>query len=174
MYTYTLNKILFQFDNLVYSLPPLNCNDSWRALLTALTLHTFLTPKKGYKHQKMYTDFTALKKPVRDQHLWHVIDVHRGFQVYMHAQSSIFAPKVCQATIDPLWPTFNIESLSTHSVGFFQIKRVLGSGSALQRNPALQHHARSVFNLPMELRERADAPLGAALAAKELLASLQT
>lgn len=51
---------------------------------------------------------------------------------------------------------------------FLQITRLLGSGSALQRNPILQHHAKGVFNLPLEMRAQADAPLGAALAVRGL------
>ena len=41
---------------------------------------------------------------------------------------------------------------------------MLGSGQTLQRHRVFQEHIQRVFGLPLELREEADAPLGAAMA----------
>ena len=48
-----------------------------------------------------------------------------------------------------------------------QVKRVLGSGKLLQSHAVFQEHISGVFNLPLILREEADAPLGAAMAASQ-------
>ena len=50
-------------------------------------------------------------------------------------------------------------SLSLH----IQVDRILGCGSALERNPVLQKHVKEVFSLPL-LLTAADAAKGAALA----------
>ena len=44
-----------------------------------------------------------------------------------------------------------------------QVQRILGCGSALERNPVLQKHIEQVFSLPL-LLTAADAAKGAALA----------
>ena len=46
---------------------------------------------------------------------------------------------------------------------------MLGSGKMLQ-SPVFQEHIRKVFGLSFDLLEGADAPLGAALAVRDLLA----
>ena len=50
-----------------------------------------------------------------------------------------------------------------------QVHRVLGSGKMLQ-SPVFQEHIRKVFGLSFDRLEGADAPLGAALAVRDLLA----
>ena len=52
-----------------------------------------------------------------------------------------------------------------------QVKRVLGSGQMIQRPPVLpvfREHIRQVYNLPLVIKEEADAPLGAAIAVSRL------
>ena len=45
------------------------------------------------------------------------------------------------------------------------MKRVLGTGKLLQKHRVFREHISRVFRLPLVLKEDADAPLGAAIAA---------
>ena len=56
-------------------------------------------------------------------------------------------------------------------VSHLQIAKVLGSGSALQRNPVLQKCTESVFGVPLTIVDGVDAPKGAAIAVKILTMS---
>ena len=49
--------------------------------------------------------------------------------------------------------------------------KVVGTGSALEKNEALREQVKKVFQLNLELKSGADAPLGAALSLKTLLSS---
>ena len=63
---------------------------------------------------------------------------------------------------DPL----NVPNMHTCTHTYVQIKRMLGSGSTLQRNDLLQKHINSVFHLPLVIKDGIDAPLGASMAAQ--------
>ena len=54
------------------------------------------------------------------------------------------------------------------STVYLQVKRVLGSGSLLQKSAALRWHVEREFGLPLVLREAVDAPLGAAMAVEAI------
>ena len=49
-----------------------------------------------------------------------------------------------------------------------QITQVLGSGTALKKNPVLQKCTESVFGVPLTIVDGVDAPKGAAIAVKTL------
>lgn len=47
-----------------------------------------------------------------------------------------------------------------------QVIKIVGTGSALEKNEALREQVKKVFRLELELKHGADAPLGAALSLK--------
>ena len=49
-----------------------------------------------------------------------------------------------------------------------QVRRVLGSGKILQKHRVFREHIEEVFQCHLVLKDEADAPLGAAMAVKNL------
>ena len=67
---------------------------------------------------------------------------------------------LCQGLVENLQVMMSKEFLQSHG-----IQRIVGTGSALMKNPVLQKQVEQVFGLPLVLSDSSEASVGAALAA---------